>query len=97
MSRLVCCTFVSTVPEISSVVLAVGVNDRSRCGLAWGSAALNDGHYRNLNGQMSKRYGKSKHNCNLWRSLLFRLKTCFDPCTGPSSGLKWSVGGVYTV
>jgi hypothetical protein len=43
-------------------------------------------------------YGKSKHNCNTWRSLLFRLKTTgFVPCTGPSSGLKWSVRGVYTV
>jgi hypothetical protein len=43
-------------------------------------------------------YGKSKHNCNTWRSFYFRLKTtCFDPCTGPSSGLKWIVRGVYIV
>jgi len=50
-SRLVCCTFVSTVPEFSSVVLAVGINERSRCGLARGSPAQNDGHSRRLNGQ----------------------------------------------
>jgi hypothetical protein len=37
-----------------------------------------------------RKYGKSKHNCNIWRRLLFRLKTtCFAPFTGPSSGLKW--------
>jgi hypothetical protein len=31
-------------------------------------------------------------------AFLFRLKTtCFDPCTGPSSGLKWSVRGDYTM
>jgi hypothetical protein len=42
MGRVVYCTFVSTVPEFSSVVLAVGVNDGSRYGLAWGSAAQNE-------------------------------------------------------
>jgi hypothetical protein len=31
-------------------------------------------------------------------AFLSRLKTtCFGPFTGPSSGLKWSVRGVYTM
>jgi hypothetical protein len=51
MNRLVCCSLVSAVPEFSPVVLAVGVNERSRCGLAWGSAARNDCHCGRLNGQ----------------------------------------------
>jgi len=49
MSMLVCCTFLYTVLEFSSVVLAVDVNDRFRCGLARGSAAQNDSQCRLLN------------------------------------------------
>jgi hypothetical protein len=56
-----------------------------------------EGLMGNENGS-ERRYGKSKHNSNIWRSLLFKLKTtCFGPFTGPSSGLKWSVRGDYTM
>jgi len=45
---------------------------------------------------MTKRAGKSKHNC-LCRGSFIKQTTCFGPYGGPSSGLNLRVGGDYTV
>jgi hypothetical protein len=40
----------------------------------------------------------SQNTTVIFEGAFYLLKTtCFGPCTGPSSGLKWSVRGVYTV
>jgi hypothetical protein len=45
---------------------------------------------------MTKGVAKSKHNYDAALSFIKRT-TCFDPCTGSSSGLNSSVEGDYKV